>query len=898
MSKCDIKTSGEAWNDGVDAFKKAFKQTGGDATKSINYAIGEVRSKYPNLDFDIKSFSDPITKTLKDKGLVKDSYKFVDQNLSKLEKEIDKISQKMQTLSPDQKKTFARKAFSQIAKKGDITDEAVKNLYAEAVGIPAMTPAIESKIGEVAKANKSADAVEQEIKQTIKEMQEAKDKNGGKLSEADDKKYEQKFSELTGKREKAREEAMAALVDMGNLLEEKRFWLHNLGTYMPLNLMNPNSLIKNVSGAIADTYIRTIGNTMASPISEALKYVTGVNSNPIGARLKGATLGAKIRAKARMAWKFGKTEYESEIPQSDILSVSRAFDKAMKQNGLNKFTGLVSAALKVHPELISKGLSVPDALVYEMVIAGELERVAQSKGLSGAEKQAFLMDPDEKSMEIASAAAKKATFKQDLPGMLKDVHKWLSYDPHESSKKLISEGRMSPLAAKLTTGLLNIGVKSVAPFVKTPINILRVSTKMLLPEYELGHALVQAHKETDKVERQRLIVDGVSRATAGFMLRYVAIQMFAKGLMSAGYDDEEYNAKDAVEQETGGPNRINLSAFIRGMTTLSGIEKRKGDIYIDFNALGAKGIALSAYAGAWNTLDRESLQNETDYSKNLLNVIGVPSSLALSQISSTMDFTFMTGFNSVLRAIQNEGGYDRKKLGIDIVSNFVTSMYPSTLQKFSTQWDPNVKRQFDKDLTFTENLQNALGYRFAFQSEDLKNKYFSLKGEKGIEKKKQYMLFDNYLGRVLESEFDFLKMTKATGDDNPVSRLYMESRKVEKDKRGDIFPSSVSDKISINTNKRTFDVQLTNDQHEYLMEQASNYRTLHATPYIMSDQFNKDSYETKIEKLKSAYSNGLKQAKADLKSKYPEIMQQKIEGTEKVKEKKKSKNKKKKTYGF
>lgn len=895
MVPCSIKDSAEAWNDGIDAFKKAFKQTGGNTTESINYALEEINKKYPDFNFDPKSFHEPIIKSLKKSGKIPSSYSYGPPSAKGFDKKLQSIADKMESLSPDQKKSFARDIFKEISEKGSITDQRVKDIYSSAVGIPSMTPKVEAKIEDVAKAVQEADKVESDIKDKLKEMQAAKTANGGKLSEADDKKFQKEFADLSDRKKAAKDKAMEETAKLGEFLDEKMFWLHQLGIYMPLNLMSPNSLIKNASGAVADTFIRTIGNTMASPISKAVSMFTKIDSNPIGARLKGATTEASIKEKARQAWKYGKTDFDKEIPQSNFLKSSKSFAKAADEVGLNKLSSIVGGILKIHPEYISKGLSVPDAIVYEMTMAAEMERIAQAKGLKGADKEAFLLEPDEKSVEVAEKLAKQVTFKQDLQGALKGINKFFAYDAHEGAKKWMAEGTtLSPTAVKLLTGMKQMVLKTAAPFVKTPINILRTSSKILLPEYELAQAINQARKETDPIEKQRLYVDGFSKAAAGFFVRYVAIQMVTKGLISAGYDDEDKKVKDIVEQKLGGPNRINLSALMRGLT-MRDMTAKKDDINVDLNSLGAIGLVMGAYANAWNAKDRKSIENETYYSKNLLNAISVPKDLAFSQLKSMVDFTFMTGINNIQTAFTG-GQYERNKLGIDLVANIFTGIVPATVQKLSTQASPNVKKQYDSDLSFTSNLQNALGYRFAFQNKDLKDKYFSLSQEGKALKKKEHLFFDNYLGRVLESEFDFLKLTKDKGNDNPVSRLYEESRMVPTEERAKLFPNAIGEiqsiKTKTNRTKGSYKINTTEEQNNYLQEHASNLRMLMATPFIMSEDFKKFDYETKTKVLQSIYTQALEYAKQDMKKQFPDIKNQKIEGSEQIQKRAKRASKK------
>jgi hypothetical protein len=880
MGKCDIKESGKAWNDGVQAFKKAFKFSGGKTTESLNFAINEVRSKHPDLDFEPNTFIDPIVKSCKDAGLIPKNYSFEKSGNSTTspEKKIEAIAKKMDGLNDNEKKAFARKSFEAINKTGLLSSQKVKDIYAEAAGKPHMTEKISKQIDATAEALQNKKKVDDEIQSKIKEMQADKDANNGDLNEEQDKKYVNEFAELAAKSEAATKQVGEAVSKFSDSLQEKKFWLHQLGDYMPLNLMNPVSLLKNVSGAVADWAYRTMANTILPVGTTMYSKVTGKpNSSPIGARLRGLKR-ARLRHKAAMAWK-GHTDFNNELPHANHMNAVARLRRAMDDVGFDKFKGIISGILKIHPSGVSKALNTPDAMAYEAEYAQELNRIAESKGLKGAEKEAFFLSPDEKSQETAVKHAQTITFKQDLPGWLSGVKKLSAYDAHEAAKKKIQEG-MNPTSAKLITGMRALLQKSAVPFIKTPINIVRVATSIVLPEYGVYSALMAAKKETDATEKQRKIAEGVAAAAVGYHVRHVAIQMVAQGLISAGFSDEDKDFKDIVEKEAGGPNRINISALMRGLF-FQDIKKQTGDTWVDLTSLGALGVAMAVYSHAFGHYGKKELEERTSYSKSLLNAITVPYDLAWSSISSSLDFTFFTGINQLQGAILNREGYERNQVAVNYFGNLFTGVLPSTYQKLSTQFSPEVKRQYNSDLEVHDNLANMLGYRFFFQSEDLRNKYYNMsEKENGGLKKKNHMFFDNYMGRVLESEFDFAKVTGGTKVDSPIHRLYDAAKEVSKDERGKLFPSAVSDQVSVTKAGKHFKIKLTPDQHDYLQERASVNRMVTATPFIMSDDFKKASFEDRAKVLDGLYQKAVKEAQKALFDKYPDIKKQKIEGSD------------------
>lgn len=879
MSKCDIKESAKAWNDGIDAFEKAFKLNGGKATPAFNYAMDEVREKHPDVDFETSSFTDPIIEKLKASGVIAESYKYKDgAKKPATQKRIENAVEKMKGLDPDQKKKVARDLYGKFSEDGTLTEEGVKNIYADALGIPAMDDAMHAQIDATAKSLQHLKSVEDEVHTQIKNMQADKDANGGKLTPAQDEHYTNLFQTLAGSRQTAQSQAIAQQAKFSALLKEKKWWAHQLADYMALNLMNLVSLAKNVSGAIADWTYRTMSNSVAPVASKLMSMKTGVHSNPFGARISGVKR-ANLKNKASLAWKHGITDFNNELPRPNHLDAVGRFRQAMNESGWEKVKGVISTALKIHPQFISRGLSVPDAMVYELKKTSELNRIAEAKGLNGADKEAFFLDPDEKSLEVANDLAKKATFKQDFPEKLRFLQEWSAYDPHEATKKLVKDGKMSLMSARILTSFRAILQKSTMPFIKTPINIVRVAGRMLLPEYHFAQSIAKAYKETDEVEKQRLIADGVGGLVAGMFLRTVALELVANGLISSGYSDEDKKTKDIVEQEAGGPNRVNLSALVRGLT-FGDTQKKEGDKYIDLSTMGAMGIALAAYAHAYSKLSKEDIELQTQYSKDLTNAVKIPLKSGFSALGTSLDFTFFTGFNQLQGAILNREGKELDRYGVSLVANMFTGIAPSAYQKLSTQLDPNVKKQFDTDLEFHENLANALGYRFAFQSKELRNKYFSLAEKEGV-KKKAHMLFDNYLGRVLESELDFPKLTDAK-DGDPITKLYNATREVDKDKRDKLIPASISDEVSVPYRRggknRSEKVKLTPEQHDYLQERASTYRMMLVTPFIMSQDFDKMSHEDRAKTLQEFYQEGLNNAKKDLKGKYPDIREQRIVG--------------------
>jgi len=864
--QCDLKTSSQAWNDGIDAFKKAFKLSGGKTTNSIKFALSEVQRLNPDLDFSQDSFVNPLVKSLKEKGVIDNKYEFSTQKKSEKvnvsEKKVTEIINKAKGLDENQKKTFAKKVYEQLNEKEMLSRDDIQSMYSEAIGLPSMNEKMRGLVKTVAQNNKALDAVNKKIKTLLGEAQTEKASNEGKkLSPERDKYFETEINKLNEEKRKAESSARDSSSKLAENLQEKGFWMKDISDMARMNLMNPVSLLKNFTGALFDGSLRQISNATSSVMSEILYRVFNQKkTNPILARTKGA-LATKRWQSVKEAWKYGAIDKaKTELPSGSSLNSANEFRRAMDATGFNKLKHYVAGAFKYSPERIAKTLAATDAIFYDMAYNAELERSAGEQGLKGFDKAAFVENPDEKSKELAKAYADKVTFRQDLPFGLKT-----SFNFEAGKKSLIDKG-VSPTAASYMSGAAYMATTLIFPFIKTPVNIVRNAVTIMMPELAISKGIFDAYAVKDNAtERQRILTEAAAKAVTGMVIRSVAMEMIAAGLISAGYSDEDEKTKDVIEQQAGGPNRININALMRGLM-FQETKAEKGDKYVDLSSLGVLGIVFGAYAHAYTKFSKEDLQKERDIIKNEFSILP---RVAGGILGSAMDQTFFTGINELQRAVKEIDGGGMSKYAVNNIMTLFGSIIPSTLQKFSTAVDPFVYKQFDKEKSFGENLSNALGYRFAGSTGTMDKKYFSLTEDKNsATKKKDYLLLDDYLGRLLQQELDVFKA--ATGkEDNPITRLYEATRDVEKKERANLLPSSVG----LKQNFEGINLTMNKEQYTYLTDRAAIQRTLRATPYIMSEDFKKSSYEERVDVLKSFYKDGLEAAKEDLISKYPQLLE-------------------------
>lgn len=867
-SKCNIKTSAEAWNFGVDTFEKAFLSSN-KMTESLNYAISETQKKYPDLDFEVKSFTDPLISAMKETGDIPKNYSYGEKQTD-IQKKIEAISTKMEGLDQAGKQKFAKQIFSKALDEGYITEEAVKTAYASAMGLPTITPEVNESIKKMANANKEVDKIEEEKVNKIKELQSLK--SADKLTDEENVRIDEELKDIYSRQQQAKENARAAANELAQQMEPLSFWEWRLFSRANMNLMGIKTLLKNLTGGLADTVIRQMGNAVGSTISTITNGVMRKNNPlPFGKRALGAIEARKKVAKNVVtAFKTGETTYDKKLPSYNHMNAVTKLRQAIEATGLEKIKLYASTLLRVSPDLVGRTLAATDQIFNASIYEAELASIAESKGLKGAEKTAFIMDPDEKSKEYAQKKADEATFKDENILTKSQTLSHLKSDPSKMYQKYLEQGK-SKFAARMYSSLFHAASTIITPFVKTPINIMRQAARYILPEVELARGLMDAKNETDPNIRQRIVYDAIGRVAVGIMFRNVAMNMVAQGLITAGFKDDDPESKDTIESVKHGPNRINASALIRALA-FQGVSSKKNDTWVDLSSLGVLGIVMGTYAHATSSMSEDEKIDARNIS------LSGEASLALSELQSALDNTFLSGTNQVFEAINDKEGNKAQRAGVNAFMVAISGIVPATMQTLSTQSNANVKKQFDPDKGFTENLYAALGYKLFAQSENLKNKYFNLASEEKYgPKKKDYMMFDNYLGRVLEANLDVFK-PETVKEDTPENRLLVEMGKAKDDEKGKLFPPAISDTQTMKTGKKSFKVQLTNEQHEYLMQQAGKYRLMQATPYIMSEDFTNSSLEVKTKVLQEGpYKEGLEMAKKDLLANFPEVKTQVIE---------------------
>jgi hypothetical protein len=410
--------------------------------------------------------------------------------------------------------------------------------------------------------------------------------------------------------------------------------------------------------------------------------------------------------------------------------------------------------------------------------------------------------------------------------------------------------------------------------VGAPVNLYKLGFKIALPEVTFGIKLRKYLdlKKTDPEKAKTLISEATGDFVVGELVRFAAIAMVSNGLISAGYDDDDERTKEAIYKVSGGPNRINVTGFFRGLAG-GKFENKEGDDWRDLSSMGYLGMTLAGYGHAYHGMTKEEADQFTDLTSLSApkNIANMNLNMVLSEMKAGLDMPFLTGYNQIQDVLKSNDGSKLDKFILNSTKSLMTTMVPATHQQLSRSVTGDVYASYDKEKTLSQNVFDALGYNFFFQGGgDMKKKMNTLsETEKDVKKAKEHMLFDNTLGRMLYNLNPF--GTTEVPKTSPINKLYNEIMKTPQKEREQLFPSEPKNVVNLGGKNNAKYVTLNQEQYDYYRQMASMWRMFNATPYIMSEDFDKDDTTTKTETLQKLYSKGLTAAKILLKEKYPDL---------------------------
>lgn len=415
--------------------------------------------------------------------------------------------------------------------------------------------------------------------------------------------------------------------------------------------------IMATTGRVADIFGVMI-DTAISPILKQPRSTTLYGSNPVrfmADYFKGLKIGAKA------GW--------DGVNPSGIQGANeiRGLTYKGKYNPLSYVERTLGA--------VAKG---PDYATYSAVYKGEIQKQgfleATRSGIKRSDKEAiknyirkFVNDPPEAAIEQADRIAKNTTFQRDdtLGGQ---------------AANFLNSGQ-----GKVKT-IVNPVIRTVFPFVRTPINI--ASTAFTMSPGGIIKGLIQLSSLSNASQREaiRTLSLGITGTGGLSVLGYYLNQV---GIITGANDSGDKNVDNIREQAGKGKYRFNTSAmgrYVSAMLNGEGFEAaekaakyQKGDKAFDYNKLQPVAFPLALGAEFSNQKDK---------------TIGARlSNTAVGAAGSLFGMSTLKGVQDVFQP-QYGGTQGEKAAGVGtrLAESFFKSFSPSALAQEARRQDPIVRK--------------------------------------------------------------------------------------------------------------------------------------------------------------------------------------------------------------
>ena len=457
-------------------------------------------------------------------------------------------------------------------------------------------------------------------------------------------------------KQKEYSKALFEMETFTNSVIEKGFF--NLATAaMQGNLLTFKSQAVNVGANLINLFAMLPRDVIAYPIQKILNAAglkDDVSRAPsISAYLYGAqAFGAGFLTAGRAIFTgenkadFGKIpEWRMNASFAPIRSLSAAFSKKgserlpvlpngesslqLKQRAKLLFQGTLGFA----PEIFFRMLDLGDRPFRQAVQTADLARQATALGLKGEARRNFIKYPPSKAREAAAIQGAKATFQEDTP-MSRLAMRIVGAAPKAIKDPVLSDA-------------VEFVIRSQAPYVKTPANIVDETLTYVLPAYSVGKAVNSMAKGDARDASQQL-----AKGVIGGMAAYVALDLLADNLISGAIEWDEDEEKNIAYSKFP-PSTINISGVRRKYFTddPNPGQVREDDEFVSYDQLGIVGAVMGAYVkgykGKKEVLDdpKRDLLVSNNAIRSALGIDG------LSGAADVMDQGFLTGTDNLLQII-------------------------------------------------------------------------------------------------------------------------------------------------------------------------------------------------------------------------------------------------------
>lgn len=813
----------ELYNTAVEIMKQSAL-LGAKGARIIEEGIQYIREKHKE-DWDDTAFRKEWDKNLRDFGVEFEKKRNVSEK--EVKSILDVIEKKAERLKPEGKKKFLKDVISEVENEGGLDQQRFKDMYAEALGLDVMTPEMQGKIRDLLGKIKEAESAKKKMSDAYDDVIEDKNENTSKqLSEAKDE-----FRKLAREADKAQSE-------LSSIMREKKDFADTMISSIQTNLLTPISLARNIVGVAPDvSLIRPMTNIARGALNTVRRSVEDLGwiserakeegkFSPL-ARTKGAWLAVPDAARnfytailtGEAPNRFGeRSEFKKIEPKKAAKRIYDALKGDKKMSGQDWASSILEATSGVPGSIIGKLLVGPDSFVRTIAEQSKLYEEGASKGLKGEELEKFVKLPPDEALGEAKKYADEVTYQQDNKAskIISSLKSSLKTKPEDS--KLMDFG-------KQTARILGT---TLAPYVKTPTNVLVNSMKLLYPEISLGQGIKEM-----KAGNRVVAEEHFAKYVSGIAVRKVISDMAANGIITPATDYSDKKQKGL--EESGGKvgGQLNYSRMMRYLT-LQDEGEQPDDVWIDYKWLGPLGLVM----GVQSSIAKEDQGDEQNMIEGYADNTAKRSLYALKYTSELPYIQSMGLFADALKDPENK----TSSILVNTLSTVSSGVVPRTVTQISQASADDKKRVYDKDLG--EYIKKKFKYDY-FSGDDLPSK-INIWGEKVANSPKDNNKYAWYT-------LNFYK--DRNPDENSLSYKLQELMEKTGDKG--VVPTPPSNTVSIGKNK----VMLDDKEYEDFQTFVGKSRQELAKAYIDHGTYETDNDSERIDKLQKIYLEGFKQGK-------------------------------------
>lgn len=638
---------------------------------------------------------------------------------------IDNLYEKVTIATRPQLKRLLAENLDLLVKTGAIDERSFRDVFAKAFGHRYITDKQIEDLKESASQIQEVETIEKNLDNLFDQWKEAEDSNAGKERIREIKKAvnEQKKAYgralfLAGVANQRINEAFAEPFSTVGLLAQN----------IQGNLLTFGSLLKNVYGNVAwlparggknfiawlaDLGFTSIGVGLRKTIlknrtvrSKYWKTITdGLLSDqrtflflsPYKGMGKGTWAGTKEGV--RQLW-YGQTTddiYRRDMSKAlhpgealfDAVNALKGKDRLRTNELINKF---VEGTLGMPPEIMFRLLNLGDKPFRRAAEASRLEELADLKKLKGAERERFLVRPDEKSWEEARKAGLRSTYQQD--NLVSNAIQKLGKKAIDSADKM-DRSRAS---------LVRLLTVTQIPYVKTPTNLVDETLDYVVPAYALAKFVWFVGKG-DK----RRAIDYFGRYVFGSIMNHFVGYLFSLGIMSLSPGGADADDEERVDSRVRSSEYRNKPAYYLNVDLLVRLinnrvygtnlptEWQEGDRMSSYRAFGVASAVLMAHAEAYKGLSPEEIKNMENISRQFM--------LLHPALTSSFDQSFVAGITAALNAVKGSD-YEREAWITQTSRALTATFLPNTIRAYNQARDNHIRETRDPRDWLSKNSYN------------------------------------------------------------------------------------------------------------------------------------------------------------------------------------------------